>query len=101
MSQDTRQPLRCARPQFVGVIVSWRGEAFSEGAMRKIVYVSDKGDDKNDGFSREGAVYTWDRARKLQGGNNEITMDLSQASRERLDAEIDAKEEALKNVQFR
>jgi hypothetical protein len=42
------------------------------------IYVSDKGDDNNDGLTRETAVYSWERATKLCDGNSQ--MDISEAS---------------------
>jgi hypothetical protein len=34
------------------------------------IYISDSGDDKNDGLSLQTAVYSLKRAKKLQGGRN-------------------------------
>ena len=36
------------------------------------VYISERGDDKNDGGSRETPVYSWKRAVKLCDGNSEM-----------------------------
>jgi hypothetical protein len=36
------------------------------------IYISDSGDDKNDGLSLQTAVYSLRRAKKLQGGRNAI-----------------------------
>jgi hypothetical protein len=52
----------------------------------KTIYISDKGDDKNDGLTKEGAVHSWKRATKLAGGDAEI--DMRDASRERINEEI-------------
>lgn len=30
--------------------------------MKKVIYISNSGDDKNDGLTRETAVYSWKRA---------------------------------------
>jgi hypothetical protein len=38
------------------------------------IYVSDKGDDNNDGLTRETPVYSWERAAKLCDGNSEINV---------------------------
>ena len=35
------------------------------------IYISDHGDDKNDGRTRETAIYSWKRAIKLCDGNAE------------------------------
>jgi hypothetical protein len=34
------------------------------------IYISDSGDDKNDGLSLQSAVYSLKRAKKLQDGRN-------------------------------
>ena len=39
------------------------------------IYVSDYGSDKNDGLSKQTAIYSWKRARKLFPGHLEITVD--------------------------
>jgi hypothetical protein len=39
----------------------------------KTVYISNRGDDKNDG-AIDNPVYSWKRAKEIQGGNNEIPM---------------------------
>jgi hypothetical protein len=52
----------------------------------KTIYISDKGDDANDGLTRETAVRSWKLATKLAGGNAEI--DMRDASRERINEEI-------------
>ena len=35
------------------------------------IYISDVGDDRNDGLTRETAIYSWQRAVKLCDGNTE------------------------------
>jgi hypothetical protein len=52
----------------------------------KVIYISDNGDDKNDGLTRKAAVHSWKRATKLAGGNMEIN--LTDATRERINEEI-------------
>ena len=37
------------------------------------IYISDSGDDKNDGLSLQTAVYSLKRAKKLQGGRNDYS----------------------------
>jgi hypothetical protein len=39
----------------------------------KTVYVSNRGDDKNDG-TIDKPVYSWRRAKEIQDGDNEISM---------------------------
>jgi hypothetical protein len=39
----------------------------------KAVYISNRGDDKNEG-TIDKPVYSWKRAKEVQGGNNEISM---------------------------
>jgi hypothetical protein len=39
----------------------------------KTVYIFVKGDDKNDG-TIDKPVYSWKRAKEVQGGNNDVTM---------------------------
>jgi hypothetical protein len=41
--------------------------------MKRTVYISTRGDDKNDG-AIDKPVYSWKRAKEVQGGDNEITM---------------------------
>jgi hypothetical protein len=60
----------------------------------KTIYISDKGDDDNDGLTRETAVHTWKRATKLAGGDAEI--DVRDASRERINEEIKNKKRGKK-----
>ena len=37
------------------------------------IYISDRGDDKNDGLSLQTPVYSLKRAQKLQGGKNDYS----------------------------
>jgi hypothetical protein len=37
------------------------------------IYISDRGDDKNDGLSLQTAVYSLKRAKKLQGEKNDFS----------------------------
>jgi hypothetical protein len=52
----------------------------------KTIYISDKGDDNNDGLTRDTAIYSWKLATKLADGEAEI--DMRDASRERINDEI-------------
>jgi hypothetical protein len=38
-----------------------------------MIYISDSGDDKNDGLSLKTAIYSLKRAKKLQGGRNDFS----------------------------
>ena len=49
-------------------------------------YISDKGDNNNDGLTRDTAIYSWELATKLAAGEAEI--DMRDASRERVNDEI-------------
>jgi len=51
------------------------------------IYVSDHGSDKNDGLSKQTAIYSWKRARKLVPGHMEISVD-SASTRKRLMREL-------------
>jgi hypothetical protein len=44
--------------------------------MNRTVYISDDGDDANDGFTLRTPVYSWKQACKLKGGDNSIDMHL-------------------------
>ena len=48
------------------------------------IYISDAGDDGNDGFTRETAIYSWQRAVKLCDGNTETNLIQNDATLERL-----------------
>jgi hypothetical protein len=37
------------------------------------IYISDSGDDKNDGLSPQTAIYSLKRAKKLHGGRNDYS----------------------------
>ena len=52
------------------------------------IYISQHGSDRNDGLTRETAIYSWKKARKLSGGHIEIKVD-STATRRRLMEEIE------------
>jgi hypothetical protein len=57
----------------------------------KAVYISNRGDDKNEG-TIDKPVYSWKRAKEVQGGNNEISMRfLDRASAIRCKKEADRK----------
>ena len=52
------------------------------------IYISEAGDDRNDGLTRETAIHSWQRAVKLCDGNAETNLIQNDATLERLVAEI-------------
>jgi hypothetical protein len=58
----------------------------------KTVFVSEKGDDGNDGSTHERPVYSWERALKIQDGRNDIEIHfLDLASKHRCTEEAQAR----------
>jgi hypothetical protein len=57
----------------------------------QIVYITDKGDDRNIGLSPETPVYTWARASKLKAGRNDVEVFVALDAIDRIKAEIIAK----------
>jgi hypothetical protein len=55
----------------------------------KPVYITDTGDDTNDGMSVERAVYSWERALKTKGGDNSIQIFVAADALERVLDELD------------
>ncbi len=75
-----------------------RKEPLSRGRCRLLadgrsemnrIYISDHGDDKNDGRTRETAIYSWKRAIKLCDGNAEAHLMQGDATLQRLAQEIE------------
>jgi hypothetical protein len=52
------------------------------------IYISDVGDDRNDGLTRKTAIYSWQRAVKLCDGSTETNLIQNDATLERLVGEI-------------
>jgi len=52
------------------------------------VYVSNHGNDKNDGLTKDTPVQSWQRVKALGGGNNEIRLLEGNATLVRLTSEI-------------
>jgi hypothetical protein len=52
------------------------------------IYVSDKGNDENDGLSPQAAVYSLKRALKLQGGENDYSMHFGPRAWRRIKKEL-------------
>ena len=53
------------------------------------IYISDYGDDRNDGLTRQTAIYSWQRAVKLCDDNSEANLIQGQATLQRLMQEIE------------
>ena len=62
------------------------------------IYISDHGDDKNDGRMRETAIYSWTRAIKLCDGNAETHLMQGDATLQRLAREIERRKRTIKFV---
>ena len=60
------------------------------------IYISDHGDDKNDGRTRATAIYSWKRAIKLCDGNAEARLMQGDATLQRLSQEIERQTEAAR-----
>ena len=54
------------------------------------IYVSNKGDDKNDGLTTATPVHSWKRYMTLSRGNQELLLMEGEATFKRLKEEIDA-----------
>jgi hypothetical protein len=57
------------------------------------IYISDRGDDKNDGLSLQTAVYSLKRAKKLQVGKNDFSWQFGPRARKRIQTELSEKKE--------
>jgi hypothetical protein len=58
------------------------------------IYISDRGDDKNDGLSLERPVYSLERAMKLQGGRNDFSWHFGPRAWKRIQKELSEKQKA-------
>ena len=58
------------------------------GHSMKTVYVSNTGNDRNDGFSPDNAVHSWKRTLRLQGGDNAIDIHVTGEAAKRITKEI-------------
>ena len=56
------------------------------------IYVSDRGDDRNDGLSLQTAIYSLERAKKLQGGRNDYSWYFGPRAWERIQSELSKKQ---------
>lgn len=52
------------------------------------IYISDSGDDKNDGLSLQTAIYSLERAKKLQGGRNDYSWHFGPRAWKRIQKEL-------------
>ena len=57
------------------------------------IYISDRGDDKNDGLSLQTAVYSLKRAQKLQRGKNDYSWHFGPRAWQRIKKELADKAE--------
>jgi hypothetical protein len=57
------------------------------------IYVSDRGDDKNDGLSLRTPIYSLKRAMKLQGGKNDYSWHFGPRAWKRIKKELADKSE--------
>jgi hypothetical protein len=60
------------------------------------IYISDHGDDKNDGRTRETAIYSWKRAIELCDSNAEANLMQGDATLQRLTEEIERRKKETK-----
>ena len=58
------------------------------------IYISDDGDDRNDGLTTETAIYSWQRAVKLCDGDSEKYLMQGGATLERLLQEVERRKNA-------
>jgi hypothetical protein len=56
------------------------------------IYISDRGDDKNDGLSLQTAIYSLARARKLQGSRNDFSLHFGPRAWKRIQKELSEKQ---------
>jgi hypothetical protein len=52
------------------------------------IYISDSGNDKNDGLSPQTAIYSLERAYKLHGGKNDHSMHFGPRAWQRIKKEL-------------
>ena len=55
------------------------------------IYISDSGDDKNDGLSLQTAIYSLKRAKKLQGRRNDYSWHFGPRAWKRIQKELSEK----------
>jgi hypothetical protein len=69
---------------------AWRHTltAASNGGAMPTIYISDSGDDKNDGLSLKTPIYSLKRAKKLQGGKNDYSWHFGPRAWKRIEKEL-------------
>ena len=55
------------------------------------IYISDSGDDKNDGLSLQTAIYSLKRAKELHGGRNDCSLHFGPRAWKRIKKELSNK----------
>ena len=63
------------------------------------IYISDNGDDKNDGLSLKTAIYSLKRAKELHGGRNDSSWHFGPRAWKRIQKEL-PRQAYLKDVQI-
>ena len=56
------------------------------------IYISDSGDDKNDGLSLKTAIYSLKRAREIHGGRNDFSWHFGPRAWKRIKKELSEKD---------
>ena len=56
------------------------------------IYISDKGDDKNDGLSLQTPIYSFKRAKELHGGRNDCSWHFGPRAWKRIQKELSEKD---------
>jgi hypothetical protein len=62
--------------------------AVSTEVAMPTIYISDSGDDKNDGLSLKTPIYSLKQAQKLQGGNNDYSWHFGPRAWKRIKKEL-------------
>jgi hypothetical protein len=57
------------------------------------IYISDSGDDRNDGLSLRTAIYSLEQAKKLQAGKNDFSWHFGPRAWKRIQKELSEKRE--------
>ena len=56
------------------------------------IYISDRGDDKNDGLSLQTPIYSFKRAKELHGGRNDCSWHFGPRAWKRIQKELSEKD---------
>jgi hypothetical protein len=74
---------------------SGRDSLMTRGSLpMPTIYISDRGDDKNDGLSLERPVYSLGRAMKLEGGRNDFSWHFGPRAWKRIHRQLSEKQKA-------